>query len=77
MNIIIFIAGIICGYILYGALLFFANKWGERMKYLIGTIFCIGMAIYSLIQHKKEGILTAVGSVFAGVLFFGQFISRM
>ena len=47
------------------------------MKYLIGTIFCIGMGIYSLIQYKKEGILVAVGCLIGAILFLGQFIGNL
>ncbi len=47
------------------------------MKYLIGTIFSIGLGIYSLVQHKKKGILVAVGCFLASIIFLGQFIGRL
>lgn len=47
------------------------------MKYLIGTIFSIGLGIYSLIQHKKKGIFVAVGCLIGAIIFLGQFIGRL
>lgn len=46
------------------------------MKYLIGSIFCIGMGIFSLYKNRAKGIMVALASFFAGVVFFGQFLIR-
>lgn len=47
------------------------------MKYLIGTIFSIGMGIYVLIQHKKKGIIVAITCLIASIIFAGQFMARI
>ncbi len=47
------------------------------MKYLLGTIFSIGMAVYVVVQHKKKGIITALVCILASIIFFGQFIAGL
>ena len=47
------------------------------MKYLIGTIFSIGLGVYSLIRNKKKGILVAICAFIASIIFLGQFIANL
>jgi len=51
------------------------------MKYLLGTIFSIGMSVVAIMKRKQYGlvssIMTAITCVIAAILFFGQFIARM
>jgi hypothetical protein len=47
------------------------------MKMLIGFIFSLGLTAYSLIQHRKKGILTAIAGIIASIIFLGQFIAGL
>jgi hypothetical protein len=44
---------------------------------LIGAIFSVGIIIYSIVRHRKKGILTAIAGAIAFIIFLGQFIVRL